>query len=392
MMGRKAVVIEYSDYDSYPLGGQLTFLKHLVAAKGPELALVGVTRGEDVVGRWSKKRIAGHVVPYYALASVPTTPRAKPFCPVRLRAYMQFRRHRRGILASGIGNVFTQSPEALMAVCGWGWQSLCHRLPGVENPLRHSRYRVARVIANAYDRRLANSLRHADRILASADEAAIKEFVAQGISDEVAERVVQFPTRVDTNVFSPGCQAKARKAIGLSAYERVIVVCGRIACHKGWRLVLQGFAHALGADREAVLVFVGEGEDRSMVTKEAEVLVPNATVLVTGRVPQSRVVSYLRAADVCAVGSVKEGWSLAMLESLACGGVLVSTRVSGADAMIVPGANGYVVCEREPVAYGKALLAALELGSPNTLSLTMAQRYASGRLGRDMAQIWPALR
>jgi len=92
------------------------------------------------------------------------------------------------------------------------------------------------------------------------------------------------------------------------------------------------------------------------------------------------------------VGSEKEGWSIAMLEALACGKPIVSTAVSGATEMIAEGQNGFIVCNRDPVAFAGAMLRGLTLPSACPVSREIAQRYSSASLARDLRALWAPLR
>jgi len=113
--------------------------------------------------------------------------------------------------------------------------------------------------------------------------------------------------------------------------------------------------------------------------------------LVTGFVTQERVKTFLSAADVYVVGSLREGWSVAMLEALACGKPIVSTAVSGAADMVQEGCNGFVLPERDPVRFADAVLRSLTLPAAASCSLDIARRYSLETLGAQFAQMWDAL-
>lgn len=47
----KLMVVEYSDYDSYPLGGQTTLIRNFVANSRFDLALVGLRDDSEAIGK-----------------------------------------------------------------------------------------------------------------------------------------------------------------------------------------------------------------------------------------------------------------------------------------------------------------------------------------------------
>jgi glycosyltransferase involved in cell wall biosynthesis len=115
-------------------------------------------------------------------------------------------------------------------------------------------------------------------------------------------------------------------------------------------------------------------------------------IRITGFVPQSEVVKYINAADVCVVGSHREGWSVAMCEILACGKPVVSTDVSGARDMICEGKNGFVVADRDPENFARAVVQALSLPCAREVSLAAASSYAVSGLASDLSKLWEPLR
>lgn len=140
-----------------------------------------------------------------------------------------------------------------------------------------------------------------------------------------------------------------------------------------------------------MLIFLGDGEDRHDLEISIDKHNVVKDVMITGFKPPEDVVKYLNAADVCVVGSHKEGWSIAMLEALACGKPIVSTDVSGARDMIIQGENGYVVKERYPEKFADCIARALRLDAAPA-SLKIAKKYSTDALKDDFGKIWPPLR
>ena len=166
------LLLEGCDFDRFPAGGQLAVARQLMAAFGPRLALVGISTDGTPVGRWVEKELDGRRFHFFATGRREVGA-GRPPVPARLSRYLGLRRHREAILSLGARAAFTQAPEDLLAVAGWGLDRLCYCFPGVENPLAASRYPWARPLAALHDRVLFRALRRADAILASADDEAI---------------------------------------------------------------------------------------------------------------------------------------------------------------------------------------------------------------------------
>jgi glycosyltransferase involved in cell wall biosynthesis len=73
-----------------------------------------------------------------------------------------------------------------------------------------------------------------------------------------------------------------------------------------------------------------------------------------------RVYEYLQAADVFVFPTEYEGFSLALVEALACAMPVVVTAVGAAPDLIQHGQNGFLFPPKDPVAMLEALAAALE--------------------------------
>ncbi len=90
-------------------------------------------------------------------------------------------------------------------------------------------------------------------------------------------------------------------------------------------------------------------------------------------------------------GSLVEGWPTAIVEALACGKPVVTTEVSGARELVLDGRNGFVVTEREPERFARAMLDALSLPGAGALGVEIARRHALSTLGPRLGRLWAPL-
>jgi glycosyltransferase involved in cell wall biosynthesis len=385
------LLIEGSDFETFPVGGQLTMVRCLMKLFGPRVALVGMSKDGETIGQWMQKEIDGRA--YWFLPVCRRQPlAAKPLIPARVSFYRGLRRFRRQILKIGCRNVFIQGLEVLLAVANWPWDSLCFDFPGVENPLRISRYWYARHLSALCERRFFAALDHVDVVFATADQASIARMVARSNGRLSPHRVFQLPTSVDTDVFHPAGMHKVRRSLGISLEAKVFVNAGRIGRFKGWEFLIDSFAQFESKRPGSLLIFAGDGEDRDALLAHAKLRNVASCVRITGFLPQSGVAEYLNAADVVLFGSFAEGWCTAMIEALACGKPLVSTPVSGTGELIQPNGNGFVVNDRDPAQYCKAMEEALALPGARQISLEIAAQYDLPHMGERLAQHWPPFR
>ncbi len=376
-----------------PRGGQLTFAKQIVHAFGNRLAVAGVTNEKLPLRRWFDRPFEGKKIKFFNMGRIQQKSARKPVIPLRLRVYNFAKASMPALNSTGTKNLLIESPEVLFAAAPYKWNSVCYSFAGVNNPVAHSRYKWARCFGGIFEKQMFLNLKKlkVETMLASADHRAIDEMIyrSRGILDK--RRIYHFPTRVDTSLFKPFSKEENRKALNLERNKTLIVSCGRLSWIKGWELILEAMAFLQKEDSKFQIIFVGDGEDRPELLQKAKKLGVEKDILITGFVPNSEVIRYLNAADLCVVASYKEGWSLAMLEMIACGKPVVSTDVSGAKDLIRSGENGFVVEGRNPKNFADAIRKTLYLKNAERASLQIAARYSTKTIASDLGRIWKPL-
>lgn len=381
------LLVEACDYRSFPVGGTLSSALLLLRSFGRGFALVGISTDDTPVGEWVEKEVEGHRFPFFATGSW-RCPAKRPLVPGRVRFYRELRSWRKEITALGCRHAYAQTAEALLGISDWGFDKVAFRFAGTENSLGISRYAWARRLAGIYERYLFSVVSKADLILASGSEQAIENLCERSRGRLSAGRLHRFPTAVDTSRFRPVDAASARAATGFPEDADVIAVSGRIHAFKGWAFLLESLRVLLQVRPRAHMVFIGGGDDRVGLEHRAQSLGVWKHVTVTGFQSPDQVAVYLNSADVLAVGSLAEGWSVAMLEGLACGKPIVSTDVSGARELIQEGTNGFVVAGRDPLLFADALDRAFELSEAAHASRDIAEQYSCERLPKRLASLW----
>ena len=378
-----------------PTGGQTTFAKHLLSAFGSKLSVSSYCNDETIpVGKWVQRPYAGSLVWFFNRGGFKRRNDKKPLIPARIQAYFKARQFIPQIREKEFSGLLIDSPEMLFAASSYKWSSVCYCFAGVNNPVANSRYPWTRILGGYFEKRHITSLNRMkpDVMIAAADHTAIEEFHHRTGNVLDRSRFHQFPTRVDTDLFHPLNVEEARRGLGLPLDSKIFVTTGRLCWIKGWDLLLEALMSIKREFPDAILIFVGDGEDRANLEARAKALGVQENVRITGFVPQSDVVRYINAADVCLVGSHREGWSLAMCEMIACGKAVVSTDVSGARDMVLSGKSGYVVEGRDPHNYAAAVQEAMTLTNAGTYSLNLSEKYSVKTLADELAALWVPLK
>ena len=151
-------------------------------------------------------------------------------------------------------------------------------------------------------------------------------------------------------------RAVVRARLGLPSDALIAVMVGSLVVRKGPIDFVRSAARAIAQDSQLHFLVLGQGPLREPGERLARELGVAGRVRFLGH--RSDVHELLEAADIYVQPSHYEGLSIAMLEALAAGLPMVSTRVEGLEEVLVDGRGAYVcdVGDIEGVARGLVTL------------------------------------
>jgi glycosyltransferase involved in cell wall biosynthesis len=289
---------------------------------------------------------------------------------------------------AGTSNLLVQATEGQYAGADVCYAHFCHRAylkhywsqqsaTGVRRALRKLNY-------------LFNAWAEARAFSRCRQVVAVSRGLAREIVDAypfLAGRVVSIPNPVDIGRFMrPGDfdRTAARAAMGLQPEDRVIAFAalGDFA-RKGLSVLLD--ALALLPDARIRLLVVGgkqvaEVDAFRAVARERGL---GERVVFAGFQPD--VQRWLWAADVFALPSIYEAFSLVMIQAAAAGLPVIATPMHGVDEWLEPGGNGWLV-ERAPRPVADAIADAFSdpfrLVRMGERAAVVAARYSPEAFGR----------
>lgn len=152
------------------------------------------------------------------------------------------------------------------------------------------------------------------------------------------ERTVMAPPGVDANHFTPG-------SIHNRPETKYIVSVGRFNDpRKNVQLLFEAYRDLRNLNRNApLLVLAGLSGPSDMDWQIAERLGIRQYIIFKHDIPAGELVELLRNAELFVCSSEEEGLGIAMLEALACGAPVVTTRCGGPETFMEDGVNGYLV-------------------------------------------------
>jgi glycosyltransferase involved in cell wall biosynthesis len=209
--------------------------------------------------------------------------------------------------------------------------------------------------------RLAEKLAVAELVVAVSDDARRKAEQALAPGDRGKIHTIRMG--VDLERFAPSAERRRDGA-------DVSVLClGRLVERKGHRFLIEAIAGLEGVE----LVIAGEGPERGSLEALVTSLGVSDRVEFAGVVGQDEALDLYHRADLFCLASLAEGLPTVLIEAMACGVPVVSTRIDGVPELISDGEDGLLCEAGDPGALAAPL---------RRLAADAGERQRLGRAGR----------
>lgn len=234
------------------------------------------------------------------------------------------------------------------------------------------------------------------RFFRAATRAAVRRAAALVVPSEATGREVRRfvggdPSRfhvayhgVDSEIFRPAdadAVRRVRRSLGLED-ERYVAFLGTLEPRKNVPALIRGWARAVAdlPEPPALVLAGGRGWDEEVEPTVAAVD-PRLTVLRPGYLPLEDLAPFLAGAELVAYPSLGEGFGLPVLEAMACGAAVLTTRELSLPEV---GGDAVAYCGTDDASIGEALRALLD-GPQRRLELAAAARRRAARFTWEAA-------
>jgi len=212
-----------------------------------------------------------------------------------------------------------------------------------------------------------------ERYLASKSDAIIaispeqKKELSQDFRIAPADKFRVIPLGFDLDKFSqdqPMKRAKFRGELGVGEDRVIITLTGRLVPIKNHAFFLQAFRLLKERTNVKILaVFVGDGESRPAIEKEAKKLGISFAPIGQQHTDTDLVLTSWRSdidlvnagSDIIALTSLNEGTPVSLIEALAAEKPVVSTRVGGVESIVHHEISGFLCNKTDPQAFAQHL-------------------------------------
>ncbi|MES2693369.1 MAG: glycosyltransferase family 4 protein, partial [Verrucomicrobiota bacterium] len=177
-------------------------------------------------------------------------------------------------------------------------------------------------------------------------------------------RVVMHPHGVRAEIYETDHRAAARAAFPQIVGRDVLLSVGRIDPVKNQSFLVEQMPETIRRFPKALLVLAGPCTDEvygPALDRRIQELGLGGHVLLTGKLPPSdpRLIGLMQEARVALLSSVSETFGLVILEAWAAGAPAVSSRTSGASALIEHGKTGWLFDLNKPEDYHAGIAAVM---------------------------------
>lgn len=160
------------------------------------------------------------------------------------------------------------------------------------------------------------------------------------------KRIEVVPNGIDTKKFNFD-KYESREKLGLDHDKKIVLFVGRLEPVKGLKYLIEAIS-ILKDTKNLELIVVGNGNEKHKLERLAEDLKLNENVTFAGKISNKKIPEYMAAADMFVLPSLSEGFPVVLLEAMAAGLPIVTTKVKGLPEIIEDNVNGLLVLPKNP--------------------------------------------
>jgi len=234
--------------------------------------------------------------------------------------------------------------------------------PELGNSSRRAYQFIERALATVTDRIISVSRDEAEHAVALGIGRRKLVLIENGIESWTPEQVAQK-------------RAATRARLGIGADDVVVGFLGRLAPQKAPDVALRAFRQILDGRPATRIVLAGDGPEGARLRALMSELGLGDRIV---QLPVANGPDVIPAFDLFLMTSRYEGFPYVLLEALAAGCAIVTTRVGGVVDCVLDGENGAVVDDVDPDPIARAVLAIVN--DPDTLNRMRAESRARAAL------------
>ncbi len=126
-------------------------------------------------------------------------------------------------------------------------------------------------------------------------------------------------------------------------FHKELLFIGRLTAVKGVPILIDAFMRVLDKHPDANLTLIGDGPERSSIKALISERALNRNITLTGYLNQKEVAERLSQSDILILPSFAEGVPVVLMEAMACGLPVITTRIAGIPELVQDGQSGVLL-------------------------------------------------
>ncbi|MBC1244349.1 glycosyltransferase family 4 protein [Listeria welshimeri] len=195
-------------------------------------------------------------------------------------------------------------------------------------------------------------------------------------------KIVYLPNGVDEKSFIPDevNRSIVRKQYGISPQETVVVSTNRMEPVKGMSYLIEAIPQILNKYNQVTFLIAGDGSQlEKFEDKLKKYTNKSGKVIFTGRLTNQEIKNVINAADIYVQPSLMEGCSIAIIEAMSCGKVVIASNVGG-NPDVISKELGLLVPAKSVVALKEAIEYCIE----NPEECKLMGKYSRERVEKQL--------
>lgn len=332
----RIAVIADCDYQETPLGGVVSLLRNMLVVDGcglVEFNLIGISFDpSEREGEWQQKSIQEKKYPWFPAFLCPKE-KDDTRIPLRFRLVAGIRKYRSLINLDRFDAIYIHSAETILALGSIRVPIVVHVHGDPLITITRSRFRLLHwnVFVRVYGKIIKKAFDRASGIIWAANSCRRDYYRRIGVSDNPGwdNKSAVIHSSVDPLML----ESSEEYSLPLNTSSKKIITVGRLSEVKHIDFLIEVFSEMSKA-RDSVFYIAGAGECESSLRNVAQRLGCSEKVCFLGNVNKLQLASLLSQMDVFVFASESEAMSLVVLESMAAGVPVVSTKVGDLDEVV----------------------------------------------------------
>jgi len=165
------------------------------------------------------------------------------------------------------------------------------------------------------------------------------------------------PHGVDPIRFNPNVsEGMCRQKLGIEKGEIIVLSVQRLVKRKGVEHLLYAIHSVVRENSRIKFLVAGKGPERSKLVELAKKLEITDRIIFLGFVDSEELPKYYSVCDIFVLHSLYENFGIALVEAMACGKPVISTKVGAIPEIIENGKTGLLVEPKNPEQLAQAIL------------------------------------